>query len=112
MSACNGLEAVRMFEEDMYATEADTSHTPIDTILMDYEMPVLNGPDATKRLRDMGCTALILGVTGNVLEDDIVYFKSMGATDVLAKPVQVSLLDEYWRQYRVPHRHEDPEAKK
>jgi two-component system, sensor histidine kinase len=73
---------------------------------------VLNGPDATKRLRDMGCTALILGVTGNVLADDIAYFKSMGATDVLAKPVQVSLLDEYWRQYRVPHRHEDPEAKK
>jgi CheY-like chemotaxis protein len=105
MSACNGEEAVRMFKEDRDATEADFRHAPIDTILMDYEMPVLNGPDATKRLREMGCTALVIGVTGNVLAEDVAYFKSMGATAVLAKPVQVSLLDDYWRQYRVPQRY-------
>jgi CheY-like chemotaxis protein len=33
---------------------------------MDFEMPVLNGPSATKLLREQGCTVHIVGVTGNV----------------------------------------------
>jgi CheY-like chemotaxis protein len=35
---------------------------------MDYEMPVMNGPTAAKRLREMGCDSYILGVTGNVMK--------------------------------------------
>ncbi|KAJ1403804.1 histidine kinase-like ATPase, partial [Ochromonadaceae sp. CCMP2298] len=36
-------------------------------VLMDYEMPVMNGPTATKLLREMGCDSYIVGVTGNVM---------------------------------------------
>jgi two-component system, sensor histidine kinase len=96
ISACNGQEAITMFTADKEASLLDPTHTPIDTILMDYEMPVMNGPEATRILRDNGCVAWIIGVTGNVLTEDIAFFKKMGADDVLPKPVQLTLLDEYW----------------
>jgi two-component system, sensor histidine kinase len=95
-SACNGKEAITVYNRDTAALAADPAHSPIDTILMDYEMPVMNGPEATKALRENGCVALILGVTGNVLTEDIAYFKEMGADNVLPKPVQLTLLDDYW----------------
>lgn len=37
------------------------------------------GRDAVKRIRDMGFKNVVLGVTGNVLEDDLKDFKSHGA---------------------------------
>jgi CheY-like chemotaxis protein len=60
---------------------------PPDAILMDFEMPVMNGPTATARLREMGCTCLIVGVTGNVLPADREAFKAAGADSVLPKPL-------------------------
>ena len=90
--AHNGQEAI-----DAYTTNQEHgSSIPFDTILMDFEMPVMNGPDATKHLRDMGCTATIIGVTGNVLAEDVSYFKSHGADYVLPKPVKLMLLDNCW----------------
>ncbi|KAJ1427356.1 hypothetical protein B484DRAFT_330036 [Ochromonadaceae sp. CCMP2298] len=61
--------------------------TPPAAILMDYEMPVLNGPSATRLLREQGCSCLIIGVTGNVMKADKDFFISCGANDVFAKPV-------------------------
>ena len=89
-SACDGQEAIRAFEADQIKAATDPRH-PVDTILMDYQMPILIGPDATKRLRGMGCNAFVVGVTGNVLADDVAYFKSMGADAVLPKPVNVAM---------------------
>ena len=54
---------------------------------MDFEMPVMNGPTATARLREMGCRCLIVGVTCNVLPADVAYFKEHGADAVLPKPL-------------------------
>lgn len=99
-SAVNGQDAIDTFIADQEKAKGDELHFPFDTILMDYEMPVVNGPDATKALREMGCTAYIVGVTGNVLAEDVAYFKSMGADDVLPKPVNISLLDESWEKLR------------
>lgn len=65
-------------------------------ILMDFEMPILNGPDTTKALRDLGYCMPIFGLTGNVMQDDIQYFLSSGADHVLAKPLQViEFMDMY-----------------
>jgi CheY-like chemotaxis protein len=41
-----------------------------DTILMDYEMPIMNGPVATKAIRALGCDSFIIGITGNVLPEE------------------------------------------
>jgi CheY-like chemotaxis protein len=62
---------------------------PFDAILMDFEMPVMNGPTATARLRALGCTAPIIGITGNVLPADVEFFLQSGADAVLPKPLRL-----------------------
>lgn len=69
----------------------------VDSILMDYEMPHMNGPLSCKALREMNCNSFIAGVTGNVLQDDVDYFKSCGADFVLAKPLKIDMLEGLWR---------------
>jgi two-component system, sensor histidine kinase len=97
LSACNGQEAVEIMDADYAASMHDKDYDPIDSILMDFEMPVLNGPDATKILREKGYnTVTIIGVTGNVLVDDINYFTLAGANRVLPKPVTLSLIEDCW----------------
>ena len=49
----------------------------------------MRGTEATKRIRDMGYSGIILGVTGNVLDDDVKEFKMHGADEVLPKPFEV-----------------------
>ena len=56
----------------------------------------MTGPDAAKELRAIGCTAWIVGVTGNVLVEDVEYFKALGANDVLPKPVHIDRLQNFW----------------
>jgi signal transduction histidine kinase/AmiR/NasT family two-component response regulator len=70
-----------------------------DMVLMDYEMPVTNGPTATRALRELGCMCPIVGVTGNVLGADIDYFLEQGADAVLPKPLQPSALAEVWQGF-------------
>jgi CheY-like chemotaxis protein len=71
---------------------------PYDYILMDFEMPVMNGPTATAQLRELGCTVPIIGVTGNVLPADVQYFLDSGANAVLPKPLKFAQLDTLWRK--------------
>ena len=42
-----------------------------DVVLMDFVMPVMDGPDSTKAIRALGVTCPIFGVTGNTLDTDI-----------------------------------------
>jgi CheY-like chemotaxis protein len=84
--------------DKMAVTQAPSadSPAPYDLILMDYEMPILNGPKASRRLRQMGYGVIIIGVTGNVLAEDLEYFIRHGADAVLPKPVKIqALLDLY-----------------
>jgi CheY-like chemotaxis protein len=62
-----------------------------DAILMDFVMPVLDGPGATKQIRDMGYTGKIFGLTGNALQSDIDTFTDAGADQVLIKPLDMNL---------------------
>ena len=85
--------------------DAATRGEVFDTILMDYEMPVLNGPDAARKIRGLGSSAYIIGITGNVLVEDKNYFKAHGADDVLPKPVQFKELEQMWVRNGVFGRH-------
>jgi CheY-like chemotaxis protein len=60
-----------------------------DAILMDFVMPVMDGPTATKAIRELGFTRPIFGVTGNALKSDIDYFLVCGANRVFTKPLDV-----------------------
>ncbi|KAJ1414473.1 histidine kinase-like ATPase [Ochromonadaceae sp. CCMP2298] len=71
--------------------------TPPCAVLMDCEMPVMNGPTATKQLREMGCECFIVGVTGNVMHADIDNFMQHGADAVLAKPLRIEIFESMVR---------------
>jgi CheY-like chemotaxis protein len=81
--------------------QAIADENPYDTILLDYEMPIMNGPAAAKELRAMGSEILIVGVTGNMLAEDVKYFRSCGADAVLGKPIKITSLDEIWSEYGI-----------
>ena len=72
----------------------------IDAILMDFEMPVMDGPTATKKLREYGCNCFIVGVTGNLLPADIDLFRRQGANSVLAKPLNVDVFETTFKSFR------------
>ena len=58
--------------------------------LMDFVMPSMDGPTATKEIRSLGYTAPIFGVTGNTLDTDTNYFIVSGANIVSAKPLDLA----------------------
>jgi len=71
----------------------ETNMVRYDCILVDYEMPVMNGPDACKAIREMGYTGFVVGVTGNLLPEDVGYFLDCGADAVLPKPFKYKDLE-------------------
>ncbi|XP_050383647.1 two-component response regulator 24 [Argentina anserina] len=87
--AGNGKEAV-----DLYRLGAST----FDVVLMDMEMPVMDGLEATRELRAMGFKGLIVGVTSRELEFAKPVFKEAGADDCYEKPLTAehvtSILEE------------------
>lgn len=99
--ATNGEEAVAAVRKDLEEAASNSQHVPFDTILMDFEMPLMRGPDATEHIRQLGYTGTILGVTGNVLSEDVNHFKSKGADEVLAKPVSMERINDYWHHHKL-----------
>lgn len=56
-----------------------------DLILMDKEMPVMDGHEATRRLRVMGVKTPIVALTGNALTTDRELFYEAGVDDFQTK---------------------------
>lgn len=70
------------------AVEVVRSRHAFDIILMDNQMPRMTGEDATEVLRrELNFQGIILGVTGNALDDDIQRFITKGVDEVIIKPM-------------------------
>jgi signal transduction histidine kinase len=65
-----------------------------DCILMDVNMPVMDGVEAVRRIRaeDLAGGAPIHMVTANVFEDDVARYLSAGADGILTKPIRLTEL--------------------
>jgi len=74
--ANNGKEAIDKIKEDEF-----------DLILMDMQMPVMNGIDATKYLREMGYTKPIVALTANAMKEDRTSFHQAGCNSFIKKPI-------------------------
>ncbi len=60
---------------------------PFDVILMDMQMPVMDGLQATKLLRATGYAGTIIALTANVMRDDVQNYLRSGCTSCLGKPI-------------------------
>jgi len=84
----NGAEALeRVRREDF------------DLILMDIQMPVMNGRDATQAIREAGINTPIIALTANVMAEDIAEYRMAGCNEHLAKPIDKQRFYEMLARY-------------
>jgi CheY-like chemotaxis protein len=91
-----GLEA----DEAASGTEAveRARQRPYDLILMDVQMPDIDGLEATRRIRRLEASArdgrpFVLALTANVMESDEARCREAGMNGFLAKPLRLSTLE-------------------
>jgi signal transduction histidine kinase/ActR/RegA family two-component response regulator len=77
---------------------------PVDLVLMDMVMPVMDGIEATRRLRQNPDWQRlpVLGLTANVNPVDLEAFKAAGLTDVMLKPFEPAQLCARVEQMLLP----------
>ena len=84
-AANNGKEALDMFDKTRY-----------DIILMDIQMPIMNGIIATKKIREIESSSNsqtpIIAITANALAGDRENCLAVGMNDYISKPFQVDVL--------------------
>lgn len=73
--------------------------THYDLILMDIQMPIMGGIEATELLRQVGYTAPIVALTANVIETHRDQFLGAGGDDFLTKPINRTALKSVLEKY-------------
>lgn len=90
VTVTNGLDAVSHVHSSLF---------PADAILMDINMPVMNGIEATKRIRKLNPAIPIIALTASTRDEDIRGVMEAGANDYLLKPVSSSTLFQILSKY-------------
>ncbi|WP_412545471.1 ATP-binding protein [Maricaulis sp. MIT060901] len=83
-----------------------------DIVLMDIQMPEMNGVEATQQLRlreqrDGSQPTPVIAVTANVLPEQVAAYQAAGLDENLAKPVRREDLVELLTLIRVEHKHRE-----
>lgn len=90
-TANNGQEAVDCCMAKTY-----------DLVLMDCQMPVMNGFEASRAIREIAGNIPIIALTGDVMAEDNARCLAAGMNDVTHKPInfsELNLIIQKWLQY-------------
>ena len=92
----NGEEVLKAFEQ--------SAPGDYDMILMDVQMPVMNGYEATKAIRrsshELAKTIPIIAMTANAFSEDIQHSLSAGMNAHVSKPVEMTVLEKTIRSIK------------
>ncbi|MCR5719622.1 MAG: response regulator [Lachnospiraceae bacterium] len=91
--ASGGQEAIDKCKDNHY-----------DIIFMDHLMPVMDGVEATQKIRELpdGDKRVIIALTANALSGSREEYQSKGFNEFLAKPIEITKLDEVLRNFLPP----------
>ncbi|WP_261884449.1 response regulator [Vibrio pomeroyi] len=81
----NGQQAIELYQQ------AIADETPFDGVLMDCQMPIMDGYEATEHIRNeiRDTQTPIIAMTANVMERDKEKALNCGMSDIIAKPIDV-----------------------
>jgi PAS domain S-box-containing protein len=108
--ASHGLEALQYLERTVFwagskstgnqSTGNESAGEPLSVILMDLEMPVMDGLTCVRKIREMEREGILVGhvpviaVTANVRMEQVEKARECGMDDVLSKPFRIPELIE------------------
>jgi len=79
----NGLDAIKEYEKNM---------DKIDLILMDLQMPGIDGYETTKRIKEINPEVIIIAQTALSLKENIQEALDAGCDDYILKPIKLNEL--------------------
>lgn len=91
-----------LVENGKEAVEAFILHPDYDLILMDINMPIMDGIDATKQIRgseNYHKDVPIIALTANAMKEDMEHYKQVGMADYVSKPIDNHLLGKTLSKY-------------
>lgn len=83
-TAENGAEALEKMAEQKF-----------DLVFMDIMMPVLNGIDATRKVRESGDSVPVVAVSAHYDAADGPKLRALGFDGLIPKPVRIEAVDEF-----------------
>jgi signal transduction histidine kinase len=86
--ATNGAQGVELAMSEKF-----------DVILMDIQMPILDGHQSTRKLRSLGYEKPIVALTAHAMKEEREKSKQSGFTEFLTKPIQRQVLIEILTRY-------------
>jgi len=76
------------------ALEVLKTRKDFDLILLDWEMPKLNGPDTLRKIKEMGIEIPTVMMTTKSEQEDIMTMLEVGAKEYIMKPFTIDILFE------------------